>query len=147
MAPGVARGIAVSKSFGSYCAQVAEVSFNNGKLRVQRVVAAIDCGLVVNPDIVRAQVESAIIFGLSAALKQEIALENGRVQQTNFHQYDGLRMNETPVIEVHLVSSDAAPTGVGEPGLPPVAPAVANALFALTGKRLRKTPFLPGLGS
>jgi CO/xanthine dehydrogenase Mo-binding subunit len=137
---GVGRGIAVSKSFGSYCAQVAEVSYD-GALRVHRVVAAIDCGTVINPDIVAAQVESAIVFGLSAALYQQITLEDGRVQQSNFHRYEALRMADVPAIEVHLVKIDEPPSGVGEPGLPPVAPAVANALFAATGKRVRSMPF------
>ncbi len=138
---GRARGIAVHFSFNSYVAQVAEVSVaNDGALRVHRVVCAVDCGRVVNPDTVAAQMESGIIFGLTAALKGEITLERGRIQQCNFHDYQMLRMNETPEIEVHIVSSTAHPTGVGEPGVPPIAPAVANAIFAATGKRIRRLP-------
>jgi isoquinoline 1-oxidoreductase subunit beta len=137
---GVGRGIAQHESFGSFCAEVAEVSVENGALRVHRVVAAIDCGLAVNPDLVAAQIESSVVFGLSAALKQAITFENGRVEQTNFHQYGMLRMHEMPVVEVHIVPSDGPPSGVGEPGLPPIAPAVCNAIFAATGLRIRRLP-------
>jgi isoquinoline 1-oxidoreductase beta subunit len=137
---GRARGIAVHESFGSICAQVAEVSLNGNDIRVNRVVAAFDCGLVVNPMTVEAQLQSAIAFGLSAALFGEITFKDGQVEQSNFHDYRVLRMNEMPVVEVHLVPGGERPTGVGEPGTPPVAPAVANALFALTGKRPRSLP-------
>jgi isoquinoline 1-oxidoreductase subunit beta len=137
---GRGRGIAVHESFGSVCAQVAEVSLEDGKVKVHRVVAAFDCGLVVNPLTVEAQLQSAIAFGLSAALHQKITIEAGRVQQSNFHDYPVLRMNEMPRVEVHLVAGGDKPTGVGEPGTPPIAPAVANALFALTGKRARTLP-------
>ncbi len=137
---GRARGIAVHESFGSVCAQVAEVSLVGGKPRVHRVVAAFDCGLAVNPLGVEAQVQSGIVFGLSAALHGRITLKEGRVEQSNFHDYPVLRMNEMPLVEVHLVPGGEKPTGVGEPGTPPVAPAVANALFALTGKRARTLP-------
>jgi isoquinoline 1-oxidoreductase beta subunit len=137
---GRARGIAVHESFGSVCAQVAEVSLENGAPRVHRIVAAFDCGLVVNPLGVEAQVQSAIAFGLGAALFSEITLEGGRVKQSNFHDYRVLRLSEMPAIEVHLTGGGDKPTGVGEPGTPPVAPAVANALFALTGKRARRLP-------
>jgi CO/xanthine dehydrogenase Mo-binding subunit len=137
---GVGRGIAQHESFGSFCAEVAEVSVQDGKVRVHRVVAAIDCGLAVNPDIVAAQIESAIVFGLSAALKQAITFENGRVKQNNFHQYGMLRMHEMPVVEVHIMPGEAPPSGVGEPGLPPIAPAVCNAIFAATGHRIRRLP-------
>lgn len=138
---GTARGIAVVESFSSYVAEVAEVSLNPDRtVRVNRVVAAVDCGTVVNPDIVRAQVESAIVFGLTAALHGEITIEGGKVVQSNFHDYPMLRMHEMPVIEVHLVPSTEGPTGIGEPGTPPIAPAVANAVFALTGQRLRRLP-------
>jgi isoquinoline 1-oxidoreductase beta subunit len=138
---GRARGIAVVESFSSYVAEVAEVSRNaDGTVKVHRVVAAVDCGTVVNPDIVRAQVESAIVFGLTAALHGEITSEGGRVVQSNFHDYPMLRMREMPVIEVHLVASTEAPTGIGEPGTPPIAPAVANALHALTQQRIRSLP-------
>jgi isoquinoline 1-oxidoreductase beta subunit len=122
-------------------AQVAEVSVSQaGEVRVHRVVAAVDCGVAVNPDTVEAQMEGGIIFGLSAALFSEITLENGRVEQTNFHNYRVLRINEAPVIEVHLVKSSEAPGGMGEPATSCVFPAVTNAIFAATGKRLRKLP-------
>jgi isoquinoline 1-oxidoreductase beta subunit len=137
---GRARGIAVVKSFESHVAQVAEVSIENGKVRVHRVVCAIDCGVVVNPNIVAAQMESAIVFGLTAALYGNITIANGGVVQGNFDSYPMLRINEMPVVEVHIVPSTEKPTGVGEPGTPPIAPAVVNAIFALTGKRIRKLP-------
>lgn len=137
---GRARGIALVESFGSACAQVAEVSLEGDKVRVHRVVAAFDCGLVVNPLTVEAQLQSAIAFGLSAALHGKITFKDGRVEQSNFHDYPVLRMQEMPRVEVHLVAGGDKPTGVGEPGTPPVAPAVANALFALTGKRARSLP-------
>ena len=137
---GRARGIAVHESFGSICAQVAEVSLNGNDIRVHKVTAAFDCGLVVNPLTVEAQLQGAIAFGLSAALFGEITFKDGRVEQSNFHDYRVLRMNEMPVVEVVLVPGGEKPTGVGEPGTPPVAPAVANALFALTGKRARSLP-------
>jgi isoquinoline 1-oxidoreductase beta subunit len=138
---GRARGIATHFSFASYVAQVAEVSVEkNGEVRVHRVVCAVDCGSVVNPDTVKAQMEGGIVFGLTAALKDEITLEAGRVQQRNFHDYPMLRINEAPAIEIYIVPSTEKPTGVGEPGVPPVAPAVANAVFAATGKRVRKLP-------
>ncbi len=140
LAKGRARGIAVHESFGSVCAQVAEVSLDNGAPRVHRIVAAFDCGLVVNPLGVEAQVQSAIAFGLGAALFSEVTLEGGRVKQSNFHDYRVLRLAEMPAIEVHLTGGGDKPTGVGEPATPPVAPAVANALFALTGKRARRLP-------
>jgi isoquinoline 1-oxidoreductase beta subunit len=137
---GRARGIAVVESFGSVCAHVAEVSLENGTPKVHRVVSAFDCGLVVNPLTVEAQVQGAVAFGLSAALFGQVTLKDGRVQQSNFHDYRVLRMNEMPRVEVHLVPGGEKPTGVGEPGVPAVAPAVANALFALTGKRARTLP-------
>src|SRR5437870_991367 len=138
---GVGRGIATHFSFDSYVAQVVEASVGkNGDVKVHRVVCAVDCGRTVNPDIVKAQMEGGIIFGLTAALKTEITLENGRVQQTNFHDYQMLRMFESPTIEIHIVPSEANPTGVGEPSVPPVAPALTNAIFAATGKRLRRLP-------
>jgi isoquinoline 1-oxidoreductase beta subunit len=134
------RGLAVHESFSSYVAQVAEVSVDAGKIRVHRVVCAIDCGTAVNPAGVAAQLESAVVFGLSAALYGEITFREGRVQQSNFHDYRPLRLFEMPVVEVHIVPSTERPSGVGEPGVPPIAPAVANALFAATGKRLRRLP-------
>ncbi|HEY0844580.1 MAG TPA: xanthine dehydrogenase family protein molybdopterin-binding subunit [Noviherbaspirillum sp.] len=137
---GVHRGIAIAESFSSVVAQVAEISLVDKQIVVRRIVAAVDCGMVVNPDIVRAQVESAVIFGLSAALKGQITIENGQVQQSNFHDYEVVRIQETPLIETHVVPSADAPTGIGEPGLPPLAPAVANAVFAASGKRLRSLP-------
>jgi isoquinoline 1-oxidoreductase beta subunit len=140
LAAGRARGIAVWKAFESYVAQVAEVSVDAGDVRVHRVVCAVDCGPVVNPDIVAAQMQSAIVFGLTAALWGEIAIDKGRTQQSNFHDYRMLRMAEMPVVEVHIVPSSDAQGGVGEPGTPPIAPAVCNALFALTSKRIRKLP-------
>ena len=138
---GVARGIAVHESFGSVCAQVAEVSIENGKVRVRRVVAAIDCGLAVNPLTIVAQVESAITYGLSAALYGEVTLKEGVVQQSNFHDYPVLLISAMPKVEVHIIPGGIVPTGVGEPGTPPIAPAVSNALMALTGKRLTELPF------
>lgn len=138
---GRARGVAVHESFGSYAAQVAEVSIDRGAIRVHRVVCAIDCGLAVNPDAVRAQMESGIAFGLGAALHSTLTLKDGRVQQSNFHDYRVLRMNEMPVVEVHIVPSTEKMGGVGEVGVPPIAPAVANAIAALTGQRLRELPF------
>jgi isoquinoline 1-oxidoreductase beta subunit len=137
---GRARGIAVHESFGSVCAQVAEVSLEDGAPRVHRVVAVFDCGLVVNPMGVEAQVQSAIAYGLGAALHSAITLADGQVQQSNFHDYRVLRLAEMPVVEVHLTGDGDKPTGVGEPATPPIAPAVANALYALTGKRARKLP-------
>ena len=139
-APGQSRGLAVHHSFESYVAQVADVSVEKGRIRVHRVVAAIDCGICINPAGVAAQIESGIVYGLTAALYGEITLKNGRVQQGNFHDYPVLRMNEMPKIEVHIVDSGEKSGGVGEPGTPPIAPAVANAVFAATGKRLRQLP-------
>ena len=142
LAKGKGRGIAVYGSYGSWVAQVAEVSANPDALRVDRIVCAIDCGSVVNPNAVSAQVEGAVVFGLSAALYGEITLRNGAVQQSGFEDYPILRMRDTPTIEVHIVASRAPPGGVGEPGLPPVAPAVANAVFAATGTRIRRLPLV-----
>jgi isoquinoline 1-oxidoreductase beta subunit len=141
-AKGRARGIAVHESFGSVVAQVAEVSVDAGKIRVHRVVCAVDCGLAVNPLSVAAQMESAIAFGLSAALHSALHLKDGRVQESNFHDYRQLRMNEMPAVEVHIVPSTERMGGIGEPGVPPIAPAVANAVAALTGQRLRELPFV-----
>ncbi len=138
---GRAVGIAVMESFNSYVAEVAEVSLNPDRtVRVHRVVAAVDCGIVVNPDIVRAQVESAIVYGLTAALHGQITIDKGRVVQSNFNDYPLLRMREMPVVEVHLIDSTEKPTGIGEPGTPPIAPAVANAVYALTKQRIRTLP-------
>jgi CO/xanthine dehydrogenase Mo-binding subunit len=135
------RGLAVHESFRSWVAQVAEVSVSpDGAVRVHRVVCAIDCGTVVNPGIVEAQVEGSIAFGLTAALKGEITVEAGRVVQSNFHDYPLLRIDEMPLVEVHVVPGTDPPGGVGEPATPPIAPAVANAIFAATGKRVRRLP-------
>jgi isoquinoline 1-oxidoreductase beta subunit len=137
------RGIAVVFSFGSWVAEVAEVSMQpNGAPKVHRVVAAIDCGQVVNPDIVKRQLESSIVYGLTAALYGKLTLKNGGIEQSNFHDYQMLRMPEMPQVEVHIVPSKEAPGGVGEPGTPPIGPAVANAMFAATGKRIRKLPIV-----
>jgi isoquinoline 1-oxidoreductase beta subunit len=138
----------VQQAFGSYMSQVAEVTVSkDGELRVQRVVCAVDCGMVVNPDTVKAQIEGGIIFGISAALFGEITIKNGRVEQTNFGDYRPLRINEAPVIEVYVVQSAEAPGGIGEPGTAAVAPAITNALFAATGKRIRKLPVADQLAS
>jgi len=138
---GRARGIAVHKSFESFVAQVAEVSVSSaGEVRVHRVVCAVDCGMFVNPDTIEAQMQSAIVYGLTAALKGAITIDKGRVQQSNFNDYEMLRMAEMPLVEVYIVPSTEAPGGVGEPGTPPIAPAVCNAIFAATGKRIRKLP-------
>ncbi len=138
-----ARGIAVHHSFNSWVAHVAEVSMQDGKPRVHKVVSAVDCGRVVNPDTVVAQVQGAVGFGLTTALYSAITLQDGRVEQSNFHDYRMLRMHEMPEVEVHIVPSEEPATGIGEPGVPPVAPAVCNALFALTGRRIRKLPIRP----
>jgi isoquinoline 1-oxidoreductase beta subunit len=134
------RGIAVHESFGSYVAQVAEVSVQDGAVRVHKVTCAIDCGVAVNPLMIAAQMESGIAFGLSAALQGKITFKDGRVQQSNYHDYPALRLPDMPVVDTHVVASSEKPGGVGEPGLPPIAPAVANAVFALTGQRLRSLP-------
>ena len=138
---GHGRGVSVQFVFGSYVAQVAEVQVaKNGEVRVIRVVCAVDCGVVVNPDTVKAQMEGGIIFGLTAALFSEITFKNGRVEQSNFNDYRIMRINEAPAIEVYLVASAEAPGGIGEPGTSAVAPALTNAIFAATGKRIRKLP-------
>jgi isoquinoline 1-oxidoreductase beta subunit len=145
---GRARGIAVCEDTASYVAEVAEVSVQNGKVRVHKVTAVMDCGRVMHPGIVEAQVAGAIVGGLSAALYGEITIENGRVKQGNFRDYQMLRIDEMPEITVHLVSSEEDPGGAGEPGVPPIAPAVANAIFTLTGQRIRRLPIkLEGPGT
>ena len=136
-----ARGIALHQSFGSVVAQVAEVSVGADKrIRVHRVVCVIDCGLAVNPNLIRQQMDSGIVFGLSAALYGRITIDKGQVQQSNYHDVQALRIDECPVIETDIIASTRHPEGVGEPGTPPIAPAVANALFVLTGQRLRELP-------
>lgn len=138
--PGRGVGIAAHTSFNSAVAEVAEVSVENGQIRVHKVLCVVDCGLAVNPDVVRAQMEGGIVFGLTAALHGDLNLTNGAIRESNFHDYPLLRMNEAPEIEVVIVESSDDPTGVGEPGTPPIAPAVANAVFAATGQRLRSLP-------
>jgi isoquinoline 1-oxidoreductase beta subunit len=140
LAKGHAAGMAVHASFGSYVAQIAEVSVDGNAIKVHRVVCAIDCGPVVNPLTVEAQMQSGIVYGLSAALHSELTLKDGRIEQSNFNNYPVLRLNEMPKVEVHIVPSTDKMGGCGEPGTPPAAPAVANAVFALTGKRLRQLP-------
>ena len=139
------RGVAVVESFGSFVAEVAEISLDrNAKtVQVRKVVAAVDCGRYVNPETIRAQTEGGIIYGLTAALKGEITIANGAVEQSNFNDYDLVRINEAPQIEVHIVDSKEAPGGIGEPGTPPIAPAVCNAIFAATGKPVRRLPIQP----
>jgi isoquinoline 1-oxidoreductase subunit beta len=142
---GKGRGIAIAEAFGSYVAQVAEVTVApNGDIKVDRVVCAVDCGTAINPDVITAQMEGGIGFGLGAALYGAITLKDGKVEQTNFDGYQVLRIDEMPKVEVHIVQSAEAPTGVGEPGVAPIGPAVANAVFAATGKRLRVLPFSVG---
>jgi isoquinoline 1-oxidoreductase beta subunit len=140
---GQGRGIACHFSFDSYAANVVDVSVSKGAVRVNRVVSAVDIGTAVAPDGIRAQVQSAVIYGLTAALKSQITILDGRAVQSNFDKFACLRMDETPRMEVHIVPSDLPPTGIGEPGLPPVAPAVMNAIFAATGKRIRRLPLGP----
>ena len=135
------RGIAAFFGYASYVAQIAEVSVaTDGNVRVDRVVCAVDCGIALNTDTVRAHKEGGIVFGLTAALKGEITFNRGRVQQSNFNNYRMLRLSEMPKVEVHIVPSTEPVGGTGEPGVPPIAPAVANAIFAATGKRIRRLP-------
>jgi isoquinoline 1-oxidoreductase beta subunit len=138
--PGRAHGVALHQSFGTIVAQVAEVSVAGTEIRVHRVVCAIDCGLAVNPNIIAQQAESGVIFGLSAALYGAVTVKDGKVEQSSFHDYQVVRMAQAPVVETVIVASGEHPQGMGEPAVPPVAPAVANAVFILTGKRLRSLP-------
>ena len=140
LGPNRGRGIAVHESFGSFVAEVVDVTVDDGDFSVDRVVCAVDCGIAVNPDVVRAQMEGGIGYALSAALREEVTLVEGEVQQQNFHTYRPLRINEMPDVEVHIVPSGEAPTGVGEPGTPPLAPALVNALAAATGQRIYRMP-------
>jgi len=144
VADGRARGIALFKSFGTYVAQVVEAGIEHGEIRVYKVTCSVDCGQVVNPRIVEDQISGGILFGLTAALFGEITFKNGEVQQSNFHDYRLLQMHQVPEVVVDIVESDVEPTGVGEPGVPPVIPALGNALFALTGKRQRALPLTAG---
>ncbi len=135
------RGIALWQFAETRVAEVAEISVDrDGAVRVHRVVCAVDCGIVVNPDTVEAQTQSNVVYGLTATLYGEITIDRGRVVQSNFHDYPMLRLAEMPAVEVHLVASDEPPSGVGETGLPPIAPAVCNAIYAATGKRIRRLP-------
>jgi isoquinoline 1-oxidoreductase subunit beta len=138
---GLAQGIAMHESFGSFVAQVAEVSMKNGKVKVERVVCAVDCGVAVNPDVIKAQMEGCIGFALGALYYGEVEVKNGRAAQRNFDTYKSLRIHEMPKVEVYIVPSTVAPTGVGEPGVPPLAPAVANAIAKLGGPKVRRLPF------
>ena len=134
-------GMAAHASFGSYVAQVAEVSVRNNRIVVHQVLCVVDCGTAVNPDVVRAQMEGGIMFGLTAALYGKLELEQGAIRESNFHDYPILRMDEAPEVEVVILDNGTEPTGVGEPGLPPIAPAVANAVYRATGIRVRSLPF------
>ena len=135
------QGIAIHECYGSVVGQVAEISVDSGNaIRIHSVTCVVDCGIAINPEIVRAQMEGGVIFGITAALYGEIDIDGGRVKQSNFHDYRMLRLADTPEIAVHIVDSDVDPGGVGEPGTPPIAPALANAVFAATGKRLRHLP-------
>jgi len=135
--------MAIANNVGSFNAQVAEISVNQGKLRVHRVVCAVDCGQVVNPRGVEQQIQSGIVFGLTAALKGNITIDRGRVKQANFHDYDMLRIDEMPNVEVYFIPNHHSPGGIGEAAVPAIAPAVANALFRATGKRIRNLPIRP----
>ncbi|MBU4033851.1 MAG: molybdopterin-dependent oxidoreductase, partial [Proteobacteria bacterium] len=137
---GRAQGLAIHESFGTIVAQVAEVIVEDNKIKVLRVVCAVDCGQTVNPDTIVAQMQSAIYFGMAAALHDAITFKNGRVEQSNFHDYPMPRMVEMPKVEVHIMPSKEKPGGIGEPGVPPIAPAIANAVFAATKMRLRSLP-------
>lgn len=143
---GKARGIAMHKSFDTFVAQVAEISLDaRGMPKVERVVCAVDCGIAINPDNVRNQMEGGVGYGLAAALHNEITLKDGKVMQSNFHDYQPMRIHEMPQVEVHIVPSGEGPTGMGEPGVPPIAPAVANAYMQLTGKTIHRLPFRRGI--
>jgi isoquinoline 1-oxidoreductase beta subunit len=140
--PGRFRGVACFGCFQSYMAEVVEISMENDQPRVHRVVAAVDCGQVVNPTILEQQIQGGIVYGLANALRAKITIEKGRVVQGNFDDYAPLRMEETPAVEVYAVPSPEAPTGIGEPSVPPIAPALCNAIFAATKKRIRALPIL-----
>jgi isoquinoline 1-oxidoreductase beta subunit len=137
------RGIAVLEAFSTYVAEVVEISLDKDGVKVHKVTVALDCGRVVNPNIIRQQAVGAVVYGLTQTLKGEITIDKGRVQQANFDTYDMLRMNEMPVVDVYIVPSEETPTGMGEPAVPPVAPAICNAIFAATGKRIRHLPVKP----
>ncbi|MBX9930520.1 MAG: xanthine dehydrogenase family protein molybdopterin-binding subunit [Methylobacterium sp.] len=139
-AKGRGLGVAAHESFGSYVAMVADITAEDSKVKVNRIVAAVDVGIAVNPDIIRAQVEGAVGFALSSVLRNKITLKDGVVQERNFDSYEPTRMSEMPIVEVHIMPSSAAPTGIGEPGVPVLAPSISNAIFAATGQRLRSLP-------
>ncbi len=142
---GQGRGIAYHSCFGSYVAQIVDLSVNekNGAVKIHRVVAAVDCGPVINPDTIKAQIEGGITIALSSALKEEVKFSNGGVKSANFDDYNVIRMSEVPEIEVHIVESKEKMGGIGEPGVPPTAPGVGNAIFNATGARIRRIPFTP----
>ncbi|HYG32382.1 MAG TPA: molybdopterin cofactor-binding domain-containing protein, partial [Methylophilaceae bacterium] len=142
---GSGRGLSVQHAFGTYVAQVAELAVDDDGVRVKRVVCVVDCGMVVNPDHVIAQMEGGINFGISGAMWGEITINDGKVEQSNYDNYRVMRMNESPVIEVHLVTNAEAPGGIGEPGTAAIAPALTNAIFAASGKRIRKLPIASNL--
>ena len=145
-AQGRFRGVAVAESFNTVVAQIAEISIpGEGQIKVEKVVCAVDCGTAINPDQVVAQMQGGIGFGLSSILGEEITLESGEVQQANYDSYTPLRIDQMPEVEVHIVPSDAPPSGAGEPGVPPIGPAVANAVYQATKKRVRVLPFSKGL--
>ena len=134
-------GIAIARSFSTIVAHAITVSKKGNGVKIEKVVSVIDCGMTVNPDNVKAQTEGNIVMGITAAIKNGITIVDGVTQQSNFHQYNVLRINEMPAIDIHIIESKELPGGVGEPGLPPIAPALCNAVFNLTGKRIRKLPF------
>ena len=142
---GRARGLAIHESFNTIVGQVAEVSMEDNQVKVHRVVVAVDCGTAINPDVIRAQMEGGVGFGLGSIMAEELTLTGGEVDQANFDSYTPLRINQMPAVEVHIVASTAKPTGVGEPGVPPIGPAVANAIFAATGRRIRSLPLAKGI--
>ncbi|MEL6522728.1 MAG: molybdopterin cofactor-binding domain-containing protein, partial [Pseudomonadota bacterium] len=142
VAEGLHRGVAVHKSFNSYVAEIAEIRMEEyGTVKVERVVCAVDCGVPINPDNIRAQVEGGLGYGLSALLREEITMTDGEVDQLNYPDYAPLRITDMPEVEVHIVASTEPPTGIGEPGTPPIGPAVANAVAKATGQRIRTLPF------
>ena len=138
------HGFAYHHSFGSHVAEVVEISISNlNRVRVHKVTCVIDCGQTVNPMTIRAQMQSAIVFGIGATIKSQITVNNGQVNESNYDDYKVLRFDEMPKVDVHIIKNNETPGGVGEPGLPPIAPAIANAIFSATGKRIRKLPILP----
>jgi isoquinoline 1-oxidoreductase beta subunit len=139
---GMHRGVAVHKSFNSYVAEVADIRMReDGTVKVEKVTCAVDCGIAINPDNIVAQIEGGLGYGLSAVLREEVTMTDGEVDQWNYPDYMPLRISDMPEVDVHIVRSEAAPTGIGEPGTPPIGPAVANAVFAATGQRVRELPF------